>query len=314
MGIDDLIRVPEQWPHPNVSAVEDRIDSALSSANGILNFALGPVRGFVGAVLHPIISFADRTLDWIFGVIHWGYDHARDIAGDARRAIAAVIDYIARETSNIAGQAFTAAVGMVSTLRREAFDAIDGLRRLVGSSVGAFSDVIQGIYDKAMAAAQWFARLAANEAKDFARSLFNTVGQLVDQATAIARRLFDQAVDVARQLAGDVRSFAATAVEGAISFARGVLTQAIDAAKSLVDVLMRTVVAPLVGRFEDFVGQQWRWAIGLLHLIEDVGEWLLWVDRWLVHEAVATYRAIRDLADADLTELAGIGVSLGARR
>jgi phage-related protein len=147
MGAEDSIGVPTWTQPPSLSSIEDRIDSALSSANGILNFALGVVRGFVHAVLHPLFAFADLTIGWVYQVIHWVFDHISNLANQARNAVARLwqdtVSLISRSVGDVAG----AVGGVTSFVTRTVETAINTLTGTVRGWVNYLTSTARGWVD-----------------------------------------------------------------------------------------------------------------------------------------------------------------------
>ncbi len=310
MAADDAISVPAWTQPPTLTAIEDRIDSALSSANGILNFVLGPVRSFVHAVLHPIFAFADLTIGWVYQVVHWVFVHLQDLANDARRAVSVVWFDTGNLVTRVLGDLVGAAVGVLASARQLIDNAVNGLQRLVRGWVddaihyaSAVADGARRLIDAAVSNLERLVRGWVDDAVHYtsrvADALRALIAQAADATLGAAQRLVADAVAVAHRLADD-----------ALAAARGLVAGVVNVAHQLVNDLWHNVVDPLVHRFESFLANEFRWAYTLLKLFEQSAEWIAWVGSHAVPEAVATYQVLRDLGELTADEALNIGRDL----
>lgn len=310
MAIPDAIPIVP-WAHPDTLArIEDRIDSALSSSNGILNFLLAPVREFVGAVLHPVLWLADLTVGWVYDVGHWTFERGRDIAVGARNAVAGAIDLAWQFAGNFASDA-------ISVARRELGDARSWAGGIVSDVYGWARREISDARDYAAGVARYGLDLAVagiNTARDAAFAFARGVEQRARDALA---RAFDEAMSGLDWLERHVEDVAGTlgmlvrrGIEDAIGAARALAREAVDAGHAAIDNLMRHVIDPLTGELRNFIDLEWRWAMGLLHLIEDAAHWIQWVGSRIVPDAIELWQFARHVLTDDMDDLLGIGADL----
>lgn len=310
MGAQDAISVP-QWGHPfDLSSIETRIDSALSSANSILNFILSPVRSFVGAVLHPVIWFADVTVGWVYDVVHWVFDRVADLSNMARNAVRVAVDDAwdfaanwATDVRHWAENAIAGARALATTLAREASEAIVAARDFGVNFARTMKDEAVSV-----------ARGLSAQVEALARSLIANVERvardLAADATRTARSLFDDAVRIGGNAVAAANSAAQRLVGEAVSTARGFASEAARIAGDALDAVVRNLVKPIGDKLDGFVDGPWRWALGLLKVVEDAAEWIVWTGVNIVPELVDLFRWALDVATSDFDDLLGVGMEL----
>lgn len=312
MGAADFIRVPS-WDHPDfLDSVEHRIDDAISSANSILNFVLGPVRGFVGAVLHPVIAFADLTIGWVYGVIHWAFDRVGDLASQVKNAVTFAVleakDYAASLVSSVVDIASGVGAAVRDLIAQAVHVVYRTVRSWVNDAIHYASAVADGARDliaRAIAAALELVTGWVHNAIAYTSRVADAVRDLIARAT-------EATLHTVGDLLADVRGFAETVGAGAVKIAEGLIDTATRAGKAALDFVVEHVVKPIAGKLDAFIDQQWSWAVGLLHLVEDAGEWIVWVGRFAVPEAVAIWRWLSSEVGDDIGSLLSTGIAVAA--
>lgn len=309
------IRVPRNhYPMDRWGAVEDRIDSALSSANGILNVILSPVRAFVRDVLHPVINIADKALGFAYDLIADLLQDAINVALDAGSTIIG-----ARDWAIFVGQ------GLVNDLRT-------ALTGALSATQGFLSGIINGVEAEA--------RTLAGQATDFARRVESDVSQYARDLVTQASSLLSGVVDTVRRDAGnwfadaknivaqglsDLRQWTGTGIAAVQGFAQHAYddlkqwaTTALDALHTGFDAVIHAIrydiLDPLVGKVEDLIGAAGHDFAGIMHVLYDAAEWLVFVTTHIVPEVKSAIEFAESLGQASLDDLARLGAGLGAGR
>lgn len=313
-GLPSLdIRIPQWggWEHWLLH-VEDRIDSALSSSNWALNALLSPVRSFVGYTLHPLFAFGDFLWGWGIDIAHWVFDHVPDLGWDVLYAFASFWNFTTDYANFVAGILRNEASTLFNEAKNFATNAVNtgvsGLRTLIDDARGYATDlfwkgasyangIVQGAIDRAEA--------LVSAARDFASDLFWKSVQFADAG-------LHTAADALATAAGKLYEFAQAVEHRAADLAKKLADGALGLAEDAIDVLKRDVWDKIFGPFQSFLSNEWHWAFGLLKVLESAAEWLVWATFHLVPEVRDTYKALKQLATADIGDLARWGASVGA--
>lgn len=297
--------------HP--SAIIDRLDSALSSANGLLNFVLSPVRSFVGAVLSPLFSLADAAFGLVSDFIQSVFHKAVDLAYSAGDTIGHAVDYVsglARGFVNdainllrseagalglylqgvitgVVNEARSLYAGAISFAQRVEADATQYARDIVGAASSALSGLVDTVRRDAAA---WF-----NDAK-------NLAAQGIQGASNLAQSLVSHAIDLAQRAVDDLRQWASIAIRDTVG-----------AAKAAWDAVYRDVIEPVVGGFTHFLAVEWKAAKALLGVLEDAAGWIVFVTTHAVPEIESTLEMIDHVAHLGIDDVVVWGARYGAR-
>lgn len=307
------IRIPRNhYPMDRWGSIEDRIDSALSSANGVLNFVLGPVRGFVHDVLHPIFYIADQAVGFAFDLIHsllddaiavardagtawvsgtnWAIGIAQGLVNDLRAALTAAIDFsfgVARGLINDAQAALTAAISFSAGIAR-------------GLVEDAKSIAAQGLSDL-----RSWATTAVNTARNDLGALVSDAKNLAAQGVADVRQWAGAAINAAegfaQHAADDVRQWAADA----FNVARAGLDDALHA-------IRYDIIDPLVGQVEALASAAGHDFAGLMHVLGDAADWLIFVTTHIIPEVKSIVEWAESIGSSSLDDLVRTGAAIGA--
>lgn len=306
------IRIPRNhYPMDRWGAIEDRIDSALSSANGILNFVLGPVRAFVHDVLHPIFYVADQALGFAFDLI-------RDLLGDAINA--------ARD----AGSAIAAGTNWAIAQARNLVDAARADLTATFNAIGTFlGGVINGVRSDLTAAISFSAGIASgliSDAKNVAAQGLSDLRSWATSAVNAARNdlsgLVHGVETVAAQGLSDLRQWATTAVGAAEDFAsraaadlRQWATDAINLARTGIDAALHAIrydiIDPLVSDVERLLGAAGHDFAGIMKVLYDAAEWIVFVSTHIVPDVKSLIQGVEDLAGKSIQDVVAVGASAG---
>lgn len=304
MSFTEIPEIPEWTKGDHLSPVEDWVDRVVGDLGGIAGFLLGPIVHALKFVLHPIIAFVDRTFDYVWGVLHGAYNTLRITTLAAIVGLSNGIRVLQRNLD-----------GALSGIRSEAAQLVNQLRAEVN---GAASDLVRGVssrVDQLTAAERADITRVASQIVTGDQATLRTAAGWVDDAIHYASRVADGARTLIAQavaavthdfqvadsaVAAEARAGADNAVHYASKVADGARTYTDDA----VHVLKVDVVDPIGGKLDAFLGGPWRDAQEVIGKLRDALEWIVWVTRHLVPETVATYRAIKGLADSPLDEIA----------
>ena len=298
----------QDWYGGAVRWVDDNIFGRL----GGLPWPLSTAAGWVQSAFDFLAGFLDTAFGFVLGVGNWTFDQLATAIFDLARA---------------ADSAYYLAIGVAQNLVDRAL-----------SGIGTAADLLDRVYEWLWPKITGFVADAVGALRDAAWSLFlhaiATAQQLVDDLRSWTGAGLDFVANAAHQLVDDLRSWTAAgldfvghaahmlfdqavqlvhdAIDAAVHELRAGLDFVAGAARDALDLFRRDVLDPVAGALQSFIDNEWHWAMNLLKVLEDAAEWLVWIGEHVVPEAVATYRAIRDVIDAPAADVAQWGVAIGA--
>lgn len=305
------LRIPRNhYPMDRWGAIEDRIDSALSSANGILNTILSPVRSFVRDVLHPVINIADKALGFAYDLIHLLLEDAVNLAYDAGNVIIGARDW-----------AITVARSLVDTAQTVLTDALHNTANFLGAVIDTVRREAGQLVDGAINFAKQVEADVASYARTIVANAQSFLSGVIDTVRRDATNWFNDAKAIAAQGLSDVRQWAETgfgAVEHLVQHAYDDLRQwATTAIKALGDGLYDIyhfirydILDPLVGKVEDLIGAAGKDFAGLMHVLADAAEWLIFVTTHVIPEIKAAVEWALDHDDVTYESIANAAIRL----
>lgn len=298
--------VPEvpTWGKPvNISPIEAWIDRAIDALPGFTNFLLRPVINFVRDVLHPIFSFVDTTINWVYHVVH-------DVFNDATLFAWLIGDLAVHAYS----AAVTVARNLVNVATRELADLITKARADLSGLVDVTSAPLNRRIDDAVRYTSRVADALRAEITAGKADTLRTTRGWVDDAVHYASRVADGARALVAQSAEEItRAFTAadTAtlrvtrgwVDDAVHYASRVADGARAFTTTAVGDLYRDVVEPLAGRFDAFLTGPWEAALVIINAVDAALDWIVWVTVHVVPEAIGLYRDLNGLFDLSMDDL-----------
>lgn len=286
-----------------------RIDSVLSSANGILNVVLSPVRSFVGAVLHPLFGLLDAAYDMVSDFIQSVFGRAIDLAYSVADTLQAGVNWAIDMAGVLANDVRNSVVGLVQFVQGVLEAAISAVKNEAETLYNQATDLARRVAADALGAATF--------ALGLAQAGFTA---LVDAVRRDAVAWFNDAKNLAAQGLSDVRQWASDALNAAEAFsaralhdlqawAEDAIRDAVGAFEALWSGIVRDVIDPIVHKLEDFLGNEWKAAKALLDVLEDAIGWIIWVTTHAIPEIEGVIDATRDAASLSPEQL----VQRGAR-